>query len=71
MAAMVEFAGIMLLQRKNRLTTSKKVTADGQLARRGSFEMERLTTKIDMLALTLFSLSYIVFNIGHWAANVI
>ena len=71
MAAMVEFAGIMMLQRKNRFTTGKKVTVNGQLARRGSFEMETLTAKIDMIALTLFSLSYIVFNIGHWAANVI
>ena len=71
MAAMVEFAGIMMLQRKNRFTTGKKVTVNGQLARRGSFEMDELTTKIDMMALILFPLTYIVFNVAHWAGHII
>ena len=71
MVAMVEFAGVMLLQRQNSLVRTNQVGTNGPLARRGSFEMDDLTTKIDMMALTLFSLSYIVFNIGHWAANVI
>lgn len=71
MAAMVEFAGIMLLQRKNRFERGNKVITNGHLARRGSFEMERLTTKIDMMALILFPLTYIVFNVAHWAGHII
>ena len=70
MAGMVEFAGIMLLQRQNRLIRSNKVAPNGQLARRGSFEMDELTTKIDMIALTVCSLSYILFNMQYWAGHL-
>ena len=67
MAAMIEFAGIMLLQRKNRLVARNKVSNNGNLIRRGSFEMEGLTAKIDLIALTLFCSGYLVFNVAFWA----
>ena len=69
-AAMVEFAGIMFMQRKNRLIRSNKVTNNGELIRRGSFEMELLTMKIDSMALLIFSSSYVLFNSVYWAANL-
>ena len=69
-AAMVEFAGIMFLQRKNRLIRSNKVTNNGELIRRGSFEMELLTMKIDSMALLIFSSAYVLFNSVYWAANL-
>ena len=69
-AAMVEFAGIMFLQRKNRLMRSNKVTNNGELIRRGSFEMELLTMKIDSMALLIFSSVYVLFNSVYWAANL-
>ena len=69
-AAMVEFAGIMFLQRKNRLIRSNKVTNNGELIRRGSFEMELLTMKIDSMALLIFSSVYVLFNSVYWAANL-
>ena len=69
-AAMVEFAGIMFLQRKNRLIRSNKVTNNGELIRRGSFEMELLTMKIDSMALLIFSSVYVLFNAAYWAANL-
>ena len=65
-AAMLEFAGIMLIQRKNRLITRNEVTASGNSARRGSFQIEELTEKIDMIALTLHAMSYILFNVKYW-----
>ena len=71
MAGMVEFAGIMLLQRRNRLKRSNQVSTNGQLARRGSVEMEELTTKIDMTALTVSSSCYIAFNMEYWRGNLI
>ena len=69
-AAMVEFAGIMFLQRKNRLIRRNKVTNNGELIRRGSFEMELLTMKIDSMALLIFSSAYVLFNSVYWAANL-
>ena len=70
MVAMVEFAGVMLLQRQNSLIRTNQVATNGPSARRGSFEMDELTTKIDMMALTLFSSSYIVFNVNYWVAHL-
>ena len=69
-AAMVEFAGIMFLQRKNRLIRSNKVTKNGELIRRGSYEMELLTMKIDSMALLIFTSVYVLFNSVYWAANL-
>ena len=69
-AAMIEFAGIMFLQRKNRLIRSNEVTNNGELIRRGSFEMELLTMKIDSTALLFFLSSYVLFNSVYWAANL-
>ena len=70
MAGMFEFAGILLLQRRNRSTRGNRLTENEPLPGRGSFEIDDLTTKIDMIALTWFSLSYIVFNVGYWTANL-
>ena len=67
MAAMTEFAGILFLQRRNRLIRTDKVASNQQMVRRGSFEMEGLTAKIDLIALTLFCSGYLVFNVAFWA----
>ena len=66
MAGMFEFAGILLLQRRNRTAKGNKVTTHGQT---GSFEMDELTKKVDMISLTWFSLSYIVFNVAYWTVH--
>ena len=63
---MLEFAGIMLMQRKNRLITRNEVTPSAHSARRGSYQKEELTAKIDMIALTLHAMSYILFNVKYW-----
>ena len=70
MAAMTEFAGILFLQRRNRLISRDKVASNRQLVRRGSFEMEGLTAKIDLIALKLFCSGYVVFNVAFWAINL-
>ena len=70
MAAMTEFAGILFLQRRNRLISRDKVASNRQLVRRGSFEMEGLTAKIDLIALNLFCSGYVVFNVAFWAINL-
>ena len=67
MAAMIEFAGILFLQRRNRLIKRVTAASNQQMARRGSFEMEGLTAKIDLIALTLFCSGYLVFNVAFWA----
>ena len=71
MAAMIEFAGILLIQRKNHLNRRNRVTTDGELQRRGSFEMDELNAKIDFLTLILLSLGYILYNIAYCAIYVI
>ena len=70
MTSMIEFAGITYIQRKNRLIGRNKVTNDGRLKRRGSFEMDQLTMKIDSVALVTFSLGYILFNYAYWTTNL-
>ena len=70
MAAMIEFAGILFLQRRNRLISRDKVASNQQLVRRGSFQMEGLTAKIDLIALTLFFSGYAVFNVAFWAIHL-
>ena len=70
MAGMFEFAGILLVQRQNRPVRRNRITANEQLQRRGSFVIDDLTTNIDMIALTWFSLSYIVFNVGYWTMYI-
>ena len=67
MASMFEFAGILLLQRRNRIEKVSKVATYDQT---GSFEMDELTKKVDMISLTWFSLSYIVFNVAYWTVHV-
>ena len=71
MTSMIEFAGITYIQRKNRLIGRNKVTHDGRLKRRGSFEMDQLAMKIDSVALVTFSLGYILFNYAYWTTNLI
>ena len=66
MAAMIEFAGILFLQRRNRLIRTDNVASIQQMVRRGSFEMEGITAKIDLVALTLCCLGYVVFNVAFW-----
>ena len=70
MTSMIEFAGITYIQRKNRLIGRNKVTSDGRLIRRGSFEMDQLAMKIDSVALVIFSLGYILFNYAYWTTNL-
>ena len=65
MAAMIEFAVILFLQRQNQIVSRKKVINDAALLRRESFKMDELTAKIDLIALTLFSSGYIVFNVAY------
>ena len=67
MAAMIEFAGILFLQRRNRLISRDKVASNQQMVRRGSFEMEGLTAKVDFIALIMFCSGYLVFNVAFWA----
>ena len=67
MAAMIEFAGILFLQRRNRLIRKDNVASIQQMVRRGSFEMETLMAKIDLIALILFCSGYVVFNVAFWA----
>ena len=66
MAAMIEFAGILFLQRRNRLIRTDKVASNQQMVRRGSFEMEGITAKIDFVASTLSCAGYVVFNVAFW-----
>ena len=66
MAAMLEFAGMMLLQRENEIRGDNMLSINGRSERRGSIEMKRLWTKIDGIAMFLFSFAYVVFNIAYW-----
>ena len=70
-AAMLEFSGIMFLQRKNELRKRTKVSIIGHSLRRGSFEMKKMTTKIDGIALILFLMAYLLFNVAYWIINLI
>ena len=70
MGAMLEFAIMMFVQRKNELRNSNKVSIKGRLLRRGSFEMKKLSSKIDGMAMTLFVFAYLVFNVAYWIINL-
>ena len=70
MAAMLEFAGIMFLQRKNEIRSPNKVSTKGRFLRRGSFEMKKLYTKVDGVSLILFPFAYLVFNVAYWTINL-
>ena len=65
-AAMLEFSGMMFLQRKKELRKGLNVSILGHSLRRGSFEMKKMTTKIDGIAMILFSMAYLLFNVAYW-----
>ena len=65
-AAMLEFSGMMFLQRKNELRKSIDVSILGHSLRRGSFEMKEMTTKIDGISMILFLMAYLLFNVAYW-----
>ena len=66
MAAMMEFAGMLFLQRKNEIRRNRKISNNRKSLRRGSFEIKEMGTKIDVIAMLLFVFAYIVFNITYW-----
>ena len=70
MAAIIELAGILLIQLKNRLDRRNKLASDGHLIRRGSGEINQLNAKIDLLTLTLLSLGYIAYKVALYAIYV-
>ena len=70
MAAMMEFAVMMFVQRKDELNKGNKVSIKGRLLRRGSFEMKKLSSKIDGITMILSVLAYFVFNVAYWIINL-
>ena len=66
---MVEFAGIMYLQRKNELRKLNQVSIEGE-SLRSEFEMMKLLTKIDGIAMIIFTFTYSAFNITYWIINL-
>ena len=66
MAAMLEFAGMLFIQRRNEIRRNRKVSNNGKSLRRGSFEVMELWTKIDGIAMPVFVFAYVVFNITYW-----
>ena len=70
MSAILEFAAMLFLQRKNELKNGAKVSNKGRFLRRGSFEMKKLSTKIDGIAMILYVFAYLVFNIAYWIPNL-
>ena len=69
-AAMLEFAGILFLQRRIESKTGGKVSTKGHLKRRGSLEMKKLWTAIDGTALILFLFAYLIFNAVYWIPTI-
>ena len=65
MAAMVEFAVILFLQRQNLVTKRNTVGGKGISLMRKSIEMDELAAIIDLMALILFSSGYIMFNVVY------
>ena len=70
MAAMLEFAVMMFVQRKNELKNVMKVSIKGRLLRGCSLEMKKLSSKIDAIAMILFVSAYLVFNVAYWIINL-
>ena len=66
MAAMLEFAGMLFIQRKNEIKRDRKISNNRKSLRRGSFEIKELWTKIDEIAMVVFVFAYVVFNIAYW-----
>ena len=65
--AILEFAVIMFLQRRNELSGGTKVAMTSNLIiRRDSFDIKRRSAKIDWIAMILFPSGYILFNAFYW-----
>ena len=64
-AAMIEFAGILFLQRMKNVKEERRDGANGESGQRGSFKMQALSAKIDGVALTVFLLTFITFNVSY------
>ena len=63
----LEFAVIMFLQRRSELRAGTKVeTTKTLIIRRDSFDIKRLSAKIDGIAVILFLSGYILFNAFYW-----
>ena len=63
----LEFAVIMFLQRRSELRAGTKVeTTKTLIIRRDSFDIKRLSAKIDGMAMVLFLSGYILFNAFYW-----
>ena len=67
---MLEFAGMLFLQRKNETKGQGKVSAKGHLKRRGSLEIKKLWAAIDGTALILFLFAYLMFNAVYWIPTI-
>ena len=67
MATMVEFAGVIFLKRKLDFSREIRNNTTQSLERSGSFEIEKLSAKIDAIALILFFVCYLIFNGFYWA----
>ena len=67
MATMVEFAGVIFLKRKLDFSRDIRTDRTQSLERSGSFEIEKLSAKIDAIALLSFFVCYILFNGFYWA----
>ena len=66
-AAMFEFAVILYLQRRHELERCRKMESqEKELGNKGTFEMKKLSAKIDRFALILFFLCYTIFNSIYW-----
>ena len=65
-AAMIEFAGILFLQRMENVKKERRDGSNGDLGENGSFKMQELSAKIDGVALIVFLLMFIVFNVCYW-----
>ena len=62
---MVEFAGLLLLQRMIDIKKESQVgRSDGIVS--GSFKIQKLNAKVDGVALIVFPLAFIVFNVCYW-----
>ena len=63
----LEFAVIMFLQRRSELRAGTKVeTTKTLIIGRDSFDIKRLSAKIDGMAMVLFLSGYILFNAFYW-----
>ena len=65
-AAMLEFSGILFLQRNDELRKGNKTSIIGHPLRRGSLDMKKMTAKIDGIVMISFLTAYLLFNVAYW-----